>query len=569
MSLTASRTTITAPGQAVELTWRTRNATSATINNGVGRVTPTAGGSVTVRPTESTTYVLTAGGADNSTDKCQVSVTLKEAPPPPPVARCVSLTASRTTITEPGQAVTLTWRTQNANTVTLSGFGAVEKNGSRVVRPNGTTTYTLQVNGANTTDDCVVRVVLDVPPPPENARCVSLTASETTIEEGEEITLSWRTENATSITINNGIGSVRPVAAGSIRVSPDDDTTYVATVRNATQSDNCEVSVNVREDRDRPDRPDRDHDRDRPDRDRDEPDVFIDSDIDEAAPPLGSVYLSELPYTGLDLGPFGTLVYWLMLVLWSLAAAYLVLFVLVPYLFRREVLAQAAQSSGTLPGWGPANDEAPAPAVRQVAQAAAVAHAMPEPLVASAAPAAAPSRPAPATQSEGFRAFAENKGTLTIDDIVKGLSRESGMVFAPSERAPEQGAYAQPQAAEPRIAPVELPSPSYSDDIPGFIESLLEGDRDRVFGTVRTIAKEGGDPEHFLTQAVCALDDAYRAKAEGAEVHPEIARVTKDCHPSFLERLVTSLATAVDSSYSAGVTGTKLALTRALAVVNG
>ena len=97
----------------------------------------------------------------------------------------------------------------------------------------------------------------------------------------------------------------------------------------------------------------------------------------------------------------------------------------------------------------------------------------------------------------------------------------------------------------------------------------MNGDRDRVFGTVRNLTREGGSSEDFLSEAVCALDDAYRARTEGADVHPEIARVTSDCHTSFLEKLITSLATAVDSSYSAGVTGTKLALTRALSVVNG
>ncbi|MDB5189168.1 MAG: hypothetical protein JWL82_125, partial [Parcubacteria group bacterium] len=66
-----------------------------------------------------------------------------------------------------------------------------------------------------------------------------------------------------------------------------------------------------------------------------------------------------------------------------------------------------------------------------------------------------------------------------------------------------------------------------------------------------------------------ALDDAYRAKMDGTAVHPEVARVCVDCAPNFLERLVSSLSTAVDSSYSAGVTGVKLAVTRALQVVEG
>jgi hypothetical protein len=265
-----------------------------------------------------------------------------------------------------------------------------------------------------------------------------------------------------------------------------------------------------------------------------------------------------------------------MMILWSMAAAYLVLFVLVPHFFRREAQAQGLVSSGNLPGWG---EPTSAPeAVHQSAHAAAVAYAMPQQSVTAApAPAVAAARPVATVGRDGFRSFAESNGALTIDDIVKGLSRESGMVFSPSgesDKATQANAVPahveRPEPVQARAsAPVAAPAAAYSDDIPGFLESLLNGDREQVFGTVRSIAKQGGDTEHFLTQAVCALDDAYRARVEGGDCHPEIARITRDCHTSYLERIVTSLATAVDSSYSAGVTGSKLALTRALAIVNG
>ncbi|HEY0979389.1 MAG TPA: hypothetical protein VGE23_00920, partial [Candidatus Paceibacterota bacterium] len=94
-------------------------------------------------------------------------------------------------------------------------------------------------------------------------------------------------------------------------------------------------------------------------------------------------------------------------------------------------------------------------------------------------------------------------------------------------------------------------------------------DRDTVFGMVRKMAREGEDTELFISHAACALDDAYRACIDGTTCHPDIAELTQGCHPSFLERLVSSLTTAVDGSYSAGMTGVKMALTRALGVVAG
>jgi hypothetical protein len=193
---------------------------------------------------------------------------------------------------------------------------------------------------------------------------------------------------------------------------------------------------------------------------------------------------------------------------------------------------------------------------------------------------------------EGFKSFA-NGDALTIDDIVKGLSRESGMVFTQHVEAEPEAAYdtdMTPRASRTTastssedvsaavIAPVSSPVAAqsapvaliaYSDDVPGFLSALISGDREKVFGALRDVNRTGGDSQEFLTHAVCALDDAYRARIDGTPCHPDIARITNTCATSFLERLVSSLATAIDSSYSAGITGAKLAVTRALSVVNG
>jgi len=109
--------------------------------------------------------------------------------------------------------------------------------------------------------------------------------------------------------------------------------------------------------------------------------------------------------------------------------------------------------------------------------------------------------------------------------------------------------------------------PEVPAETPVFIEAMLAGERERCFGMLREVARSGGDPEAFFTQAACALDDAYRARLEGVPVHPEIARITQGVATPVLERLVTALTVAVDSSYSIGITGAKLALTRALATI--
>jgi hypothetical protein len=188
--------------------------------------------------------------------------------------------------------------------------------------------------------------------------------------------------------------------------------------------------------------------------------------------------------------------------------------------------------------------------------------------------------------NEGFRSFAQG-ATLTIDDIVNGLAREAqarpsatahdlrpdfmiredhAATTAASFDAPVPPQEETVLETAPRTAPVHA---HISPDVRDFLSALLHGDRETVFATIRNITRSGGNSEEFLTHAVCALDDAYRAQVDGSVCHPDIARLTAQCHPSFLEKVVTALTTAVDGSYSTGVTGVKLALTRALAVVNG
>jgi hypothetical protein len=179
---------------------------------------------------------------------------------------------------------------------------------------------------------------------------------------------------------------------------------------------------------------------------------------------------------------------------------------------------------------------------------------------------------------EGFKKFAAGSA-LTIDDIVKGLSRESGMQLAaeptheaPKAYAPAPEAPAVEREAPPAVAPAqraEARAASVSSDVVGFIAAILEGERDVVFGTIRRINQAGHDAEEFMAHAICALDDAYRARLDGTPVHEDVKQVTDHLGTSFLERLVTALTTAVDGSYSMGVTGIKLALTRALAVSQG
>ncbi len=86
-------------------------------------------------------------------------------PPPPPPAPTASLTANPDNIQQ-GQSTTLTWRTENATDVSITGLGKVDANGSQSVTPGESTTYTLTATGPGGTQQDTARVTVTVPPPP-------------------------------------------------------------------------------------------------------------------------------------------------------------------------------------------------------------------------------------------------------------------------------------------------------------------------------------------------------------------------------------------------------------------
>jgi hypothetical protein len=579
ISLTASKTSVN-KGDTITLTWKAQNVSQITVTD-VGTITgaEALSGSRTVTVNEAKTYYASVPGDENNPN-CRAPVTVNHVPPP--VSSCISLTASATEV-EKGDSVILTWKAKNADQITVTDVGtitgAAANSGSHSVVVNADKTYTASVPGDEDNPNCRATVHIKSTHHGNDYRCISLTASDTSIHEGDTVTLTWSAEKG-PVTIDHGVGTFTD-KSGTVDVRPDDDITYHASIPEDKDNSDCTVSITLTSG----------GGGGHHHHHSSKPDVYFSS---RQAPPLGTVYLSEIPYTGLDLGPVGTVVYWTLLVLWCLAAAYLALFGGIPFL-RRKLSAFGASVSETLnqpalPEHAMAGAYAmpaasipaarPAQSVHQAVHAAAVDAAVME------QPRTAPS-PRLEMTGEGFKKFASAGSALTIDDIVKGLSRESGMQLA-SEPAPEEPAAPAYEAPAPAAAPAQeipaaierqaAPAPAprqeqqahaFSPDVVGFISSILEGERDAVFGTIRRLTQAGHDAEEFMAHAICALDDAYRARLDGTPVHEDVKRATDHLGTSFLERLVTALTTAVDGSYSMGVTGIKLALTRALAVAQG
>jgi hypothetical protein len=135
-TLTVSPSTINA-GQSTLLSWSTSNATTVSIDQGIGTVSPS--GSRTITPTVTTVFTLTAS---NSTGTATATATVTVVPGP-----TAAISVSPSTITSGGSA-TLSWSATNAVSVSIDqGIGAVLASGSIAVAPATTTTYTIIATG--------------------------------------------------------------------------------------------------------------------------------------------------------------------------------------------------------------------------------------------------------------------------------------------------------------------------------------------------------------------------------------------------------------------------------------
>jgi hypothetical protein len=217
-------------GETSTLTWAVENAEEVTID-GIGRVNPSSGSS-SVSPSQTTTYRLTARNRNG-----EVSETVTVAVQRPDV-RILFFQASPMTIVN-GQSSTLSWQTEGADSVEISGIGTVAQSGTQSVSPTATTTYVLTAR--NSFGQATSQVSIQVNPAPM-ARVVRFSAAPVEIVAGEQSTLVWQVENADSVSIT-GLGQV--ALTGSANVTPATTTTYTLTARNTAGDVTAEATVTV------------------------------------------------------------------------------------------------------------------------------------------------------------------------------------------------------------------------------------------------------------------------------------------------------------------------------------
>ena len=229
-------------GNSATLSWQTSNCTSGSISPNVGTIYNINSGNISVSPNSTTTYTLTAQGSNGSSDSKSITVSVNT---PQPNCTISSFNANPLSITA-GQSSTLSWVTNNCNSVSISPnyLGTVPSlSGSASVSPSNTTTYTLTANG--TGGQQIKYVTVNVNQIVQNCHISDFTANPTSITSGGSSYLNWDTTNCTSVSVSgNNFNS--NTLNGSQPVYPTYTTVYTLTAygNGGQQTQSVTVYVN-------------------------------------------------------------------------------------------------------------------------------------------------------------------------------------------------------------------------------------------------------------------------------------------------------------------------------------
>jgi hypothetical protein len=223
-----------AKGESTTLSWNISDATSVSINQGIGEVD--LSGSKSVSPGNTTTYTITAVNSTGSNTR-SITVTVVTATDKPVIN---SFTVDRTSIIS-GEYAILEWDISGATSASLNNnIGDVDSTGSKSVFPTTTTKYTITATNSagSVTKSITITVTAEEP------EITSFTATPTTITAGESTELEWVVANATSVSISPGVGTVDE-ESGTATVNPTSTKTYTITATNTFGSTTGTVKVFV------------------------------------------------------------------------------------------------------------------------------------------------------------------------------------------------------------------------------------------------------------------------------------------------------------------------------------
>lgn len=153
---------------------------------------------------------------------------------------------------------------------------------------------------------------------------------------------------------------------------------------------------------------------------------------------------------------------------------------------------------------------------------------------------------------EGFKSYAQGE-TVTVEDIVKGIARESGAASLHDAHAMHD---------EPKAHAHDPAKAASSAQANAFLDLLVQSERDDAHAMLRDIEEHGEGAEPFLKRVLTAVESALNARKNGGTCDLRTMEVLGNCETPALEKLAAALATADGDTQ-----GGKLALTRALSAL--
>jgi len=176
-------------------------------------------------------FILTLVLSLSCLSSATVTATIYE---PPKRPKIISFNASSTSV-ELGETVVLSWYVVNATSIEITGLEKQEEdslplNGSLEVWPLETTSYTLTATSDGGSATASITVKVDGSQDVSNVYIDSFTTSQSMITLGSTVELTWKTNNAKTVTIIGLEKQEEDLSfplSGSLEVFPTATTTYI------------------------------------------------------------------------------------------------------------------------------------------------------------------------------------------------------------------------------------------------------------------------------------------------------------------------------------------------------
>jgi len=499
------------------------------------------------------------GETVNDTDPTNVTIDN------PAVFTCadnVTFNASDTSI-DRGDSSQLSWNVTGADSVAVSVINATGLTGTQNVSPSSDTQYVLTATKSGFSPiDCPITINVSTGGGgggggSSSTRC-ELEISDTKINRGDEITLTWDSSRARELILTDDRGNVivttedklsddkDDLFEGEITLKPTRNTEYTLRVERGSRDRECTVDVEM-------------------------DDEIVVLQTRDQAPLVAGISLTEVPYTGFEAGSVMTAMFYALLVAWALYITY-VLVIPKTMLATAPVLVTPRSSVDLMTQAESIRPDVFSPMSAVATSATAVAPAN--------LPVAAPALVAEEAIADTKTTIAtevENEAHLHHALLSSGAVQSLIAMTTDSDRsqtlskviADAKGAYPledgwvvinQTRLTELTATPA-VPATATVTGNGSLAEAVVTGN------VVAAYEMIGNRPMFALADAAADLDTLYRNRKGGSEeVSDLLTTATKDMKDEQIADMIAALTGALDGTYTDEASAVKMAIMKAVKI---